>query len=293
MKNKNAERKKKSQTRLVLERFAKNKAAVAGTVIMVIMLLIIVGASLFCDYQNAIVQDVSLRYTKPSVSSGINGLMGYDNMGRSMFWRMIFGGRVTLLASIAIVVISMVIGGITGAICGFVGGKVDTIIMRFMDLLLCIPYLMMAMTFVAALGTSIVNLVIALSLASIPMVVRVVRASVLTVRDQDYIEAAYVCGASKIRVIFTHVLNNAMGPIIVYATMLLANQVLSISAMSFLGLGAQPPTPEWGQMISAAGEALRVYPFLTIVPGVVIILSVLSINLIGDGIQAAIDPKLK
>ena len=285
--------KKKSQFRLIVKRFCKNKMAVAGMVIMGLMLIVILYATFFCDYQNAITQDMNLRYGTPSGEHGLAGLLGYDYMGRSMLWRVIYGGRTTLLASFGVVALSMVVGGVLGAVCGFVGGRFDAVVMRFMDLLQCIPYVMMAMTIVAALGSTIFNLVVALALETIPVLARVVRASVLTVREMDYIEAAYVAGASKFDVIRRHVIPNAIGPIIVYGTMLIANQILSISAMSYLGLGAQPPAPEWGYMISEAGDLLRVYPHLTIIPGVIIILSVLSINLIGDGIHAAVDPKLR
>ena len=285
--------KKKSQFRLIVDRFRKNKLAVAGMCIMGLMILVILYATFFCDYQKAITQNMKLRYGNVSTANGLDGLLGYDYMGRSMLWRMIYGGRMTLLASLGVVAISMAFGGLLGAVCGFIGGKFDSIVMRFMDVLQCIPYVMMAMTIVAALGSTILNLVIALALATIPVLARVVRASVLTVREMDYIEAAYVAGSTRLGVIGRHVLPNAIGPIIVYGTMLIANQILSISAMSYLGLGAQPPTPEWGYMISEAGNVLRVYPHLTIVPGIIIILSVLSINLIGDGIQAAVDPKLR
>lgn len=180
-----------------------------------------------------------------------------------------------------------------GAVAGFSGGKVDNAIMRIMDMVLCIPSLLLAMTIVTALGTSLVNLVIALTIATIAPVARVVRSSVLTVRGQDYIEAATACGSTKARTILVQVLPNAVGPIIVLATLLLASQILNICSLSFLGMGTQPPTPEWGLMVSDAKQYLRTYPILTIVPSIAIILSVVSINLIGDGIQDAIDPTLK
>ncbi len=287
------EKGKKSQGRLILDRFLKNKAAVMGFCVMAVMLGLILISSIFCRYQLALDQQIILRYSKPSFQNGLGGLLGYDSMGRSLLWRILFGGRITLLASFAVVALALVVGGFLGALCGLLGGRVDQIIMRIMDLFMCIPYILMAMTIVAALGTSMINIVIALALATIPAVARVVRASVLTVRDMDYIEASYVSGAGKLWVIMSHILPNAIGPIIVYGTMLIANQILSISALSFLGLGAQPPTPEWGYMISDAKNVLRQYPLQTVVPGIVIILSVLSINLIGDGLQAALDPRLK
>lgn len=284
--------KKKSQFQLIVKRFCKNKIALAGFFAMAFILLSIIVAIVFCDYNNAIAQDILLRYGTPSLENGFNGLLGYDYMGRSMIWRVLFGGKTTLLAAFSVVLLSLIVGGTIGAVCGFFGGKTDTVVMRLMDFLQCIPYIIMAMVIVAVLGSSIVNLVIALTLANIPIMARVVRSSVLNIREMDYIEAAYVAGSSRFGIIMRHVLPNAFGPIIIFCTLLMANQILSISALSFLGLGVQPPAPEWGYMISDASSIFRVHPHLTFVPGAVIVLSVLSINLIGDGIQAAIDPKL-
>ena len=286
-------RKKKGQIRQIWKRYCRNKLAVVGLVILGIVLILVIGTSLFGKYQNAVVQDLTGRYASPGVSDGVSSLFGKDQVGRSTFWRILFGGRITLIASLTIVILSMVIGGMLGAVAGFSGGKVDNAIMRIMDMVLCIPSLLLAMTIVTALGTSLVNLVIALTIATIAPVARVVRSSVLTVRGQDYIEAATACGSTKARTILVQVLPNAVGPIIVLATLLLASQILNICSLSFLGMGTQPPTPEWGLMVSDAKQYLRTYPILTIVPSIAIILSVVSINLIGDGIQDAIDPTLK
>lgn len=286
-------RKKKGQIRQIWKRYCRNKLAVVGLVILGIVLILVIGTSLFGNYQNAVVQDLTGRYASPGVSDGVSSLFGKDQVGRSTFWRILFGGRITLIASLTIVILSMVIGGMLGAVAGFSGGKVDNAIMRIMDMVLCIPSLLLAMTIVTALGTSLVNLVIALTIATIAPVARVVRSSVLTVRGQDYIEAATACGSTKERTILVQVLPNAVGPIIVLATLLLASQILNICSLSFLGMGTQPPTPEWGLMVSDAKQYLRTYPILTIVPSIAIILSVVSINLIGDGIQDAIDPTLK
>lgn len=286
-------RKKKGQIRQIWKRYCRNKLAVVGLVILGIVLILVIGTSLFGNYQNAVVQDLTRRYASLGVSDGVSSLFGKDQVGRSTFWRILFGGRITLIASLTIVILSMVIGGMLGAVAGFSGGKVDNAIMRIMDMVLCIPSLLLAMTIVTALGTSLVNLVIALTIATIAPVARVVRSSVLTVRGQDYIEAATACGSTKARTILVQVLPNAVGPIIVLATLLLASQILNICSLSFLGMGTQPPTPEWGLMVSDAKQYLRTYPILTIVPSIAIILSVVSINLIGDGIQDAIDPTLK
>ena len=286
-------RKKKGQICQIWKRYCRNKLAVVGLVILGIVLVLVIGTSIFGNYQNAVAQDLTDRYANPGLSDGVSSLFGKDQVGRSTFWRILFGGRITLIASLTIVFLSMVLGGMLGAVAGFSGGKVDNVIMRTMDMILCIPSLLLAMTIVTALGTSLVNLVIALTIATIAPVARVVRSSVLTVRGQDYIEAATACGSTKTRTILVQVLPNAIGPIIVLATLLLASQILSICSLSFLGMGTRPPTPEWGLMVSDAKQYLRTYPILTIVPSIAIILSVVSINLIGDGIQDAIDPTLK
>jgi len=285
--------KRKKSLTMMWKRYCKNKLAVVGLVILGIVLFLVLATSLFIDYQNAVTPDLPNKFAAPSLSAGMSGLLGKDEVGRSTFWRVMFGGRITLLSSLAIVALSMIIGGLIGSIAGFSGGKVDNIIMRFMDIVLCIPSVMLAMTIVTALGTSLANLIIALTIATIAPVSRVVRSAVLTVRGQDYIEAATACGSTKLRTILVHVLPNAIGPIIVLATLLLASQILSICSLSFLGMGTQPPTPEWGLMVSDAKEYLRTDPMLTIVPSISIMLSVMSINLIGDGIQDAVDPTLK
>lgn len=286
-------KKRKKGFAMMWKRYCKNKLAVAGLIVLGIVLLMVIAVSLFVDFQNATSQDLPNRFASATLSNGISGLLGKDQVGRSTFWRVLFGGRITLLASLSIVALSMLIGGLIGAIAGFSGGKVDNVIMRIMDVVLCIPAVMLAMTIVTALGTSLINLIIALTIATIAPVARVVRSSVLTVRGQDYIEAAAACGSTKMRTIVVHVLPNAIGPIIVLATLLLASKILDICSLSFLGMGTQPPTPEWGLMVADAKEFLRTDPMLTIIPGIAIMLSVMSINLIGDGIQDAIDPTLK
>ena len=193
----------------------------------------------------------------------------------------------------SVVILAMLIGGCIGAVCGFLGGVVDMVIMRIMDLFQCIPMILMAMALVAMMGISITNLVIALVFTSVPPIARMLRASVLTVRGQDYMEAAKASGASTLRTIFSHALPNALGPVIIVFTSQIAGRILSISSLSFIGLGVQLPTPEWGAMISEAKLVLRDFPYLTLIPGCLTVLSVLSISLVGDGIRDAADPKLR
>jgi len=170
---------------------------------------------------------------------------------------------------------------------------VDNILMRIMDILLAIPGLVMAIAIVAALGPGLMNLMLAMAMSRIPQFARVVRSAILSVKGQEYIEAAKACGTKDARIIFKHILPNAIGPIIVQATLNMGTAILGISSLSFIGLGIQPPTPEWGSMLSDARSQLRYYPHLVIIPGIAIVLAVMSFNLIGDGLRDALDPRLK
>ena len=284
---------KNSQRRMFWLRFKKNKLAVVGLIFITLILLLIIVGSILGDYSYSTTQDIRMRYVYPSLQNGLNGLCGYDALGRSVFWRLVYGGRITLVAALSVVILAMFIGGAIGAICGFLGGAVDMMVMRIMDLLQCIPMVLMAMALVAMMGISITNLVIALVFTSVPSIARMLRASVLTVRGQDYIEASRASGASTLRIIFTHALPNALGPVIIMSTSQIAGRILSISSLSFIGLGVQLPTPEWGAMISEAKSVLRDFPYLTLIPGFMTVLSVLSVSLIGDGIRDAADPKLR
>jgi peptide/nickel transport system permease protein len=187
----------------------------------------------------------------------------------------------------------LIIGAVIGASAGYYGGRIDNILMRIMDVFLAIPQMLMAISIVAALGTGMFNLLIALSIAQIPRFARIVRASILTVKGQEFIEAAKACGTRNSRIIAKHILPNAIGPIIVQATLNVASTILVISALSFVGLGIQPPTPEWGSMMADAKNQMRYYPYLVIIPGIFIGLTVMSLNLMGDGLRDALDPRLK
>ena len=218
---------------------------------------------------------------------------GTDHYGRDVFARIVHGARISLSMGIGTVFVSLAVGSLFGALAGYYGGKVDNIIMRVMDVFLAIPNILMAVTIVGALGGGLVNLLIALSISSVPKFTRIIRSSILTVRDMDYIEAAKACGTKDRRIILKHVIPNAIGPIIVNATLSLANVILSISGMSFIGLGIEKPMPEWGSMLAEAKAQMRYYPSLVIIPGICIALAVFGLNLVGDGLRDALDPKLK
>ena len=180
-----------------------------------------------------------------------------------------------------------------GAVCGYVGGKLDNIVMRLMDVLLAIPQILMAICIVAALGQGAFNLLIAMSASTVPKFVRIVRSSVLSLKQEEYIEAARACGTGDGRIIYRHVLPNVMGPIIVQATITMAMTILAISSLSFIGLGVPTPQPEWGTILSENKSQMRYYPYLCTIPGIAILVSVIAMNLIGDGLRDALDPKLK
>jgi peptide/nickel transport system permease protein len=247
-------------------------------------------ADFIVDYETeAIKQNMQNRFSPPSKEH----FFGTDNFGRDVFARIVFGARISLFVGIITVGISLFFGVLIGATAGYFGGKVDNILMRIMDVFLAIPQMLMAIAVVAALGTDMFNLLIALSVSQIPRFARIVRSSILTVKGQDYIEAARACGTSNSRIIIKHILPNAIGPITVQATLNVAITILVISALSFVGLGVQPPTPEWGSMMADSKSQLRYHPYLVIIPGIFIGLTVMSLNVIGDGLRDALDPRLK
>ena len=271
-------------------RFSKNKMAMLGLILFLVVVFFAVFADAFASYEaDAIKQNVFERYHAP----GAGHIFGTDAQGRDLFARIIFGARLSLIISLSTVVISLVLGCVLGALSAYYGGILDGILMRVIDVFLAVPMTLMAVTVVAALGSSIPNLILALTISMVPPFARIVRSAVLQVKGADYIEAATAYGSGSVRIILTHVLPNAIGPIIVQATLNLASVLLSVAALGFIGLGVPSPTPEWGTMLAESKEQMRYYPYLVVIPGVAIALTVLSINLIGDGLRDALDPKLK
>ncbi|NLA14114.1 MAG: ABC transporter permease [Tissierellia bacterium] len=282
--------KKKNRFASIIFRFKKNKLALFGLIIFALMVFMAIFADFIVDYETeAIKQNMQNRFSPPSKEH----FFGTDNFGRDVFARIVFGARISLFVGIITVGISLFFGVLIGATAGYFGGKVDNILMRIMDVFLAIPQMLMAIAVVAALGTDMFNLLIALSVSQIPRFARIVRSSILTVKGQDYIEAARACGTSNSRIIIKHILPNAIGPITVQATLNVAITILVISALSFVGLGVQPPTPEWGSMMADSKSQLRYHPYLVIIPGIFIGLTVMSLNVIGDGLRDALDPRLK
>ncbi len=282
--------KKRSQMQEVWRRLKKNKMAMIGLTIVVILVLIAIFADVLFDYNDVVIkQNTAIRLQGPSAEHWL----GTDEFGRDILARLVHGSRISLVVGVVAVSIALTVGGTLGALAGFYGGKVDMVIMRLMDILLAVPSLLLSITIVSALGPSIINLMIAISISSIPGYARIVRSSVMTVRDNEFVEAARSIGANNWQIILSHIIPNCMAPIIVQVSLKVASAILSTSGLSFLGLGVKAPTPEWGSMLSGGRAYLRNAPHLTFFPGVMIMITILSLNLLGDGLRDALDPKLK
>lgn len=282
--------KRESQWSSVWRRLRKNKRAMLGLLIFLVLVFVAIFADLICDYRTqAIAQKMDARYQWP----GPSHLFGTDQYGRDLFARVIFGARISLGIGVGAVVIAAVFGILLGATSGYFGGAADTIIMRFMDILLAIPSMILAIALIAAFGIGISNMLIAMSISSIPKFARIVRSSVMSVARAEYVESAIACGTHDIRIIFKHILPNVIGPIIVQTTFNLANVILNISGLSYIGLGVPSPQPEWGTILSENKSQMLYYPYLVIIPGCAILLTVLAINMLGDGLRDALDPRMK
>ena len=276
------------QYKEIVERFLKNNAAVLGLLIIIVLAIMAIFPGLITspDY---ISQDLNKQFQPPSKEH----FLGTDEVGRDMLTRIVWGARTSLSIGIVSVLIACVVGVFIGLIAGYYGGKIDNVLMRLMDVLLAIPNLLLGISMVAALGRSTSNLTMAIALGTIAPFARVARSSVMTVKDQEYIESAKSTGAGDIRVMSKYVFPNALSPIIVQISMSIANAILTISGLSFIGLGVAPPTPEWGSMLSVGRGYIRDYWWVVTFPGVAIMLTVFAFNLLGDGLRDALDPRLR
>ena len=281
-------KRRNSQFWLTLGRLKRNHLAMVGLVIIVVMIILALLAPYISPYPYE-AADFKNRYATPSAEHWF----GTDELGRDIFSRLLYGSRYSLRIGLISVAISAIGGIFFGALAGYFGGAVDNIIMRLLDVLQAMPGIVLAIAISAALGPGLTNSVIALSISSIPGYARMTRASILNVRKMEYLEAATSINCSNARIIWKHVLPNALSPLIVQATMGIAGAIMGAAMLSFIGLGVQPPTPEWGAMLSAGRNYLRDYPHLCIFPGIMIMMAVLSLNMLGDGLRDALDPKLK
>lgn len=280
--------KRNSQAKDTFRRFIKNKAAVVGLIIISLLLFGAIFAGVITPYDFD-KQDLTARFEMPSMAH----LLGTDEFGRDLFTRILYGARISLFVGILSVSVGCLIGGTLGALAAYYGGRVDDFIMRFLDIWHSIPDLLLAISLASAMGPGIGNAIIAIGLTTIPSYARVVRASVMTVKNTEYIEAARCLGASVPRIILRHIIPNALAPIIVQASLGVAGAIITTASLSFIGLGVQPPTPEWGSMLSKGRQYIRNYWHLVTFPGVFIMTTVISLNLLGDGLRDALDPRLK
>ena len=280
-------KKKESMFFMTWKRLAKNKLAVAGLIVLIITALLAVFAPIAAPYGYE-EQDLFNTLAGPSREHWL----GTDNLGRDMLSRLIYGGRNSLTLGLISVALAAALGVILGAVSGYYGGKVDMVIMRLLDVLQAVPAILLAIAISATLGPGYMNCILALTISQIPGFTRMTRASCLNVQGMEYVEAARSINARERRIIFKHVLPNAISPIIVQATMSVATAILTSASLSFIGLGVQPPQAEWGAMLSAGRSYIRSNPHVIIYPGITIMIVVLSLNLLGDGLRDALDPSL-
>ena len=269
-------------------RLRKNKLAVIALFVLIVIILVAIFAPILAPYPY---EQQNPRHS--SETSSAMFLLGTDRLGRDVLSRLIYGSRQSLMMGVVSVTIAAVIGVTIGSIAGFYGGWTDNMIMRFLDIYQAIPMFLLCITLAAILGANLRNAIIALGIGLVPVYARITRASVLTVRENEFIEAARAINARDARIIIGHIIPNAIAPVIVEVTMGFGGAILAGSALSFVGLGSQPPIPEWGSMISDARNVMREHPTLALYPGICIMLSVLSFSLLGDGLRDALDPRLK
>jgi peptide/nickel transport system permease protein len=274
--------------RMAISQLRRNKGAMVGGTVVLLFIITAAFAPLIAPYD-----PLESNLDEALQSHSYKHWLGTDEQGRDILSRIIYGGRMSLAIGVIAVAISSVFGIFLGLVSGFFGGKVDNVIMRFMDILMAFPGMLLALAIVSALGPGTVNLMIALGVYSVPFFARVVRGSVLSVREMEYVEAAKAVGQSNFFIVFSHILPNCVGPILVLATLRIAIAILNGAGLSFLGLGPQPPTPEWGAMLSSGRTYLRIAPWVATYPGIAIMFVVLGFNVFGDGLRDALDPRLK
>jgi|DewCreStandDraft_4_1066084.scaffolds.fasta_scaffold00041_19 peptide/nickel transport system permease protein len=282
-------------------RFFRRKSALVGLVMLGILVFIALTAEIIAPYDPLEVligkEPIKMRQAPCIHLLGCPAdqpqhIMGVDGNVRDQFSRLLYGARLSLMIGFSTVTFAIVIGTVLGAVAGYFGGWVDNVIMRVMDVLLAFPELLLAIAIVSVLGPGLINALLAIGIVSIPAYARVVRASVLSVREMDYVSATRALGGSNFRILFNRILPNALTPLIVRGTLGIAGAIIDAAALSFLGLGAQPPTPEWGSMLGAERNQVFTAPHLVFYPGFAIMFTVLSFNLLGDGLRDALDPRL-
>ena len=282
--------KKRSQLAEIWRRLRKNKAAVLGLVMLFIIFMAAVFADVLYDYETQVIQP---DYSSTLLSPCLEHPLGTDELGRDILARIVHGARLSLEIALISTVISLTLGGIIGAYAGYIGGRFDGVAMRIMDIFLAIPNMLLALAIVAALGPNLMNLIIAIAISDVPRFARILRSTVLSIKDNDFVEAARAAGAKRSTIVFREIIPNCLAPIIVQASIVMAAAIILAAGLSFIGLGVQPPAPEWGAMLSSGREYIRDYQYLVLFPGLAIVITVLAFNLLGDGLRDALDPRLK
>lgn len=274
----------------VLRRLSKNKGALIGGIVILLLVLVALTADLWIDFDTQVAGiNISQRLQNPSFEHP----MGTDILGRDIFYRVLYGTRYSLPIGFVAVLIALVIGASLGVAAGYFGRTVDNIIMRAADIFASIPSLLLGIVLVTAFGKTMFNLMLAVGLASVPLFIQNTRASVLRVREQEFVEAALAVGTPGYKIMFKHILPNCLSPIIVLTTLRIASAIASASALSFLGLAIPAPAPEWGSMLSEGREVIRSHSYMTFFPGLMILITVLSFNLVGNALRDALDPTSK
>lgn len=283
--------KKRSRMAEIWRNYKKSPSAMVGLAIVILLIIVTIVAQIVYDYDADIVcQFLKQRFTRP----GVNGhLFGTDQFGRDEFTRIVYGAKYSLSIGFISISISCLLGIFLGLVAGYYGGLIENLILRFCEIFVGIPSLLMGVALMSAFGQGLGVLMVAIGLVYTPLFARTTRAAVLPVREAEYIEAAKIAGLGDFAIMFKHVLPNSLAPIIVRATMGIASGILTASSLSFLGIGVPIPTPEWGAMLSEGREYIRDYGYLTLFPGLAIMVTILSFNLMGDGLRDALDPKLK
>ena len=272
----------------IMKQMKKNKMAMLGLIIFLIELILMVLAPVIIPYDYT-AMDIMAIQQGPSAQHWF----GTDELGRDIFSRILYGGRYSVTMGLISVAISTTVGMSIGAIAGYFGGQVDNVIMRVLDVIQSLPAMLLTIVISAALGSGYFNTILALSVNGLPASARMLRAQMMKVRDSEYIEAAVSINCSRFRIITSHLIPNSLSANIVQATMAVANMIVMAASLSFIGLGVQPPTPEWGAMLSGARQFIRQCPHMVIAPGMAIAITILALNLLGDGLRDALDPKLK
>jgi ABC-type dipeptide/oligopeptide/nickel transport system permease subunit len=290
---------RQSPARESLRRLLRHRSAQVGMFILGALVLLAIFADVIAPYSYTFQFKQEKRRTPPCVhllgcpADQAEHLFGIDGNGRDLFSRVVFGSRLSLQVGLATISFAIIVGSLIGALAGFVGGWLDNLLMRTMDVLMAFPSILLAIAIVTVLGQGLINALLAIGIVSIPRFARLIRATILSVKELDFVSASRALGASPMHILFSRILPNALTPLIVQGTLGIATAILDAAALSFLGLGAEPPRPEWGLMLGEEKNSIFSAPHLVIFPGIAIMLTVLGFNLLGDGLRDALDPRLR